>query len=149
MARSYVARMGSPFSYRVSFQIRHPTARAEAVSIGLPWKRSNGWTVGEERVTPAGTRLTGTRRDTYCNFIVGEGDDGELASCLAEAVDALMPHKGHLAELHRTGGVLSFYVFWYPNGDTGETFKTELLQKLASLNIDLGLNVYDDRPQHD
>jgi hypothetical protein len=39
-----------------------------------------------------------------------------------------------------------FYVFWHPNGDTGELFTPELLGKMASLNIAFGLNVYDDRP---
>jgi hypothetical protein len=138
--------MSTAFSYRVSFQIRHPTARAEALSLGLPWEPSNAWTVGEDRVTPAGTRLTGTRRETYCNFPIAEGDDGALAACLSRIVEALSPHADHLAEVCRTGGALSFYVFWYPNGDTGEVFTADLLQKMASLNIALGLNVYDDRP---
>jgi hypothetical protein len=30
-------------------------------------------------------------------------------------------------------------------GDTGETFSADLLGQLASLNVDLGINVYDDR----
>ena len=93
--------------------------------------------------------MGGTRRETYCNFVVGDGDDGELAVCLEEAVDVLALHKGHLAEVRRTGGALNFYIFWHPNGDTGEVFRADLLAKIASLNIDLGLNVYDDRPEAD
>jgi hypothetical protein len=40
---------------------------------------------------------------------------------------------------------MMFYIFWYPNGDTGEVFETALLLKMAELGIDFGLNVYDDR----
>lgn len=56
----------------------------------------------------------------------------------------LSTHEAHLAEVCRTGGSLNFYVYWYPNGDTGAVFSPELLGKMASLKIALGLNVYDD-----
>jgi hypothetical protein len=39
-----------------------------------------------------------------------------------------------------------FHVFWYPNGDTGEVFGTELLRNMAKMGIEAGINVFDDRP---
>jgi hypothetical protein len=138
--------MSQPFSYAVRFQIRHPTARAEELVAELPWKVANSWTVGDERATPKGAPLPGTRSESYCNLQVAEGDDGRLPDCLSYAVDTLGAHQDHLAEACRTGGSLSFYVFWYPNGDTGAVFSPDLLGKMASLGIALGLNVYDDRP---
>lgn len=38
-----------------------------------------------------------------------------------------------------------FYVFWYPTGDTGEMFGTELLLDMAEMGVELGINVYEDR----
>lgn len=38
------------------------------------------------------------------------------------------------------------YAFWHPNGDTGEVFRTDLLRRMADLGIELGINVFDDRP---
>lgn len=137
--------MTTPFSYAVNFQIRHPTAHADEIAVGLPWKAQVSWTVGDERATLKGTRIGGTRSQSYCTFRVEEGDDGQLAECLSRTADALVVHQEHLAELRRTGGTLSFYVSWYPNGDTGEVFSADLMAKVASLGIDFGLNVYDDR----
>jgi hypothetical protein len=34
-----------------------------------------------------------------------------------------------------------FHVFRYPNGDTGKVFATDLLRKIADLEIDVGINV--------
>lgn len=137
--------MTTPFSYAVNFQIRHPTAQANALAAGLPWIARASWTVGDQITTPKGGQIGGVRRQSYCTFQVEQGDDGQLAACLSRAADALAVHQERLAELRRTGGTLSFYVFWYPSGDEGAVFSAELMAKLASLGIDLGLNVYDDR----
>ncbi|PHY13952.1 hypothetical protein CSW58_02465 [Caulobacter sp. B11] len=137
--------MTTPFSYAVNFQIRHPTAHADELAVGLPWKAQVSWTVGDESTTPNGVRTGGVRSQSYCTFRVEDGDDGQLAACLSRTADGLAVHHEHFAELRRTGGALSFYVFWYPGGDTGEVFTAELMAKMASLGIDFGLNVYDDR----
>jgi len=139
--------MTTPFSYAVNFQIRHPTKHANELAVGFPWEAQVSWTVGDERTTPKGVRIGGTRSQSYCTFRVEKGDDGELAACLSRTTDALAVHREHLAELRRSGGRLSFYVYWYPNGDTGEVFSAELMAKMASLGIDFGLNVYDDRSE--
>lgn len=137
--------MGKPFAYAVSFQIRHPDASCGALAAGLPWKMTAGWTAGEPRVTPTGRPLGGVREESYCSFRIARRDDGELARSISEIMDVLDAHRSHLDEITRTGGRLNIYVFWYSGGDTGETFSADLLGRLASLNVDLGINVYDDR----
>ena len=134
-----------PFNYAVSLQIRHPTAQADALAGPLPWRAASSWSVGDERSTPKGRALGGERSQSYCTFEVGKGDDGKLAACLSPITEELLVHREHLAELRRTGGGLSFYVYWYPCGDTGEVFTAQLMAKMASLGIDFGLNVYEDR----
>lgn len=104
-----------------------------------------GWTAGEPRVTPTGRPLGGVRKESYCSFRVARRDDGELARSISEIMDVLEAQRSHLEEITRTGGRLNVYALWYPCGDTGETFSADLLGRLASLNVDLGINVYDDR----
>jgi hypothetical protein len=72
------------------------------------------------------------------------GSDGEVADCLADTVERLAEHAEFFRNLKATGGSAMFYVFWYPNGDTGDVFGADLLAQMGRLGIDLGLNVYDD-----
>lgn len=137
--------MGKPLACSVSFQIRHPVATARDLAVGLPWTMTAGWTAGEPRATPTGHPLGGVREESYCSFRLARPDDGELARCLSEIMDVLESRRGYLEEISRTGGRLNIFVFWRSGGDTGETFSADLLSRLASLNVDLGINVYDDR----
>lgn len=133
--------MSEPFNYAVSLQVRHPTASAEHVValVGLELQRS--WTAGDARTTSTGRPLEGEREETYCAFPLGQGSNGELARCLREAVFSLEPRKDELESLRSTGGSLLFYASWEAMGDTGEVFERELLQDIAALGIDLGMNV--------
>ena len=90
--------------------------------------------------------MGGNRQESYCSFEIGAGDDGALAAFLGAALFKLKPRRDFLLELRATGGSLMFYVFWYPNGDTGDVFTVPLLNDLADMGIELGINVYDDRP---
>lgn len=106
---------------------------------------TSGWTAGEPRTTPAGRELGGARSESYCSLKIAQGDDGELMDCLARAVDVIQTNRSRWDDFRRTGGRLSFYVFWYPNGDTGTELGADLLGKMAALEIDLGINVYENR----
>jgi hypothetical protein len=60
-----------------------------------------------------------------------------------------MRKREFIRNLCTTGGSAAFYVFWYPNGDTGEVFEAPLLLALGEVGIALMLNVYDDRETPD
>lgn len=138
--------MGNPFDYHVSFRLTHPTLDADAIAAQLCMTPKFCWTAGEPRKTPKGTPLDGVREESYCTFDIGSGDDGELARCLSTALLKLTPAAEFLRHVRDAGGSPMFYVFWYPNGDTGEVFGTELLRNMAEMGIELGINVFDDRP---
>lgn len=108
-------------------------------------KPRHSWSAGEPRRTPVGTPLDGLREESYCSFDMGGGDDGNLAECLCAAVSKLKAYRTFLRQMSEARADLSFYVFWYPNGDTGAVFDTRLLADLTDLGITLGINVYDDR----
>jgi hypothetical protein len=137
--------MGAPFDFAVSLRIVHPDIDPAVVSAALSMAPKYSWKAGDPRVTPKGNPLGGTRKESYCTFDVARGGDGEVAERLAEAIERLAEHREFLGKLKATGGSAMFYVFWYPNGDTGEIFGADLLAQMGRLGIDLGLNVFDDR----
>jgi len=137
--------MPKPFRFAVDFQVRHPLMHSDEICEALAMNTEVCWNVGDRRVTPKGTELTGTRRETYCSFDIGSGADGRLANFLRDKIESLQSHAAFLRSIRETGGSLLFYVFWYPNGDTGEVFDIDLLAGIAELGIELGINVYDDR----
>lgn len=96
-------------------------------------------------MTPKGTALGGVRDESYCCFDICVGTDGKLADELQNAVSELTHSREFFSEFRRSGGSAYVYVFWYPNGDTGEMFDCELLNGLTDLGIALGINVYEER----
>ena len=127
------------FTYRVSLQVRHPDADPQRIvaAIGLPPLRC--WAAGEERTTPKGRPLSGTYRDSFCVFELGEGDDGQLAAFLRQWLTKLEHAAMFISELRRTGGKLNISVSWRP-GARGEVFDVELLADMARMGIDLGID---------
>ncbi len=137
--------MGRTFEYAVSLHVKHPELGSAEITSNLHLKPRRNWTVGEPRRTPKGTPLEGVYKESYCCFEFGEGEDGELANCLRKAIGELRRYKPFLQQIRASGGSLEFFVFWYPNGDTGGSFDPELLGEMAELGITLGINVYDGR----
>ena len=126
------------FEYRVSLQIRHPSADPNDIVQQIGRTPVRSWAVGEPRQTPTGRVLEGVYRETYCVFDVGRGNDGELARLLGKAVAELDGAKALFRDLRETGGSINFYVTWTA-GERGEVFDTALLFSLAQLGIDLGI----------
>lgn len=103
----------------------------QAVSNELQLPMTASCRAGDARVTPRGRRLGGRRTNTYCCLKIASGDDGQLAQSLVAASAKLMRHELFLHRLRETAATMYFYVFWYPNGDTGEVFPTSLLLELV------------------
>lgn len=107
------------FNYRVSLQVWHPDAdpRNLVAGIGLPPLRF--WAVGDQRVTPKGTRLPGTYHESYCAFDLGERSDGDLAEFLRHTLSKLERAAPFIDELRQTGGKVTFFVSWSPGLPAG------------------------------
>lgn len=126
------------FSYRVSLQVRHPYADPERIIAGIDLPCIRSWAAGEPRSTPKGALLTGARKESYCAFDIGRGDDGDLANSLRKALKRLESSAAFIAELRQTGGNLNFFISWSP-GERGEVFDVDLLAHMARLGIELGI----------
>lgn len=130
------------FDYKVSFRVTHPSRTADEISAMLELTPRHCWNVGEPRATPKGTLLGGIRDRSYCSFPMGEGEDGRVASCVADALEALAPHDDYLSELRKTGGTFDFFIYWEADRSAGEAFPPDLLLKLGQLGIELQLDIY-------
>lgn len=126
------------FSYRVTLQVRHPDVDPETIMTAIGRTARRYWRVGEDRMTLADTPLSGTYRESYCVFDLGEGEDGQLAAFLRRTLMQLEHAADFIADLRRTGGKVNYYVSWSP-GDHGEIFDVDLIADMARLGIDLGI----------
>ncbi|HET9428291.1 MAG TPA: hypothetical protein VFO69_08025 [Allosphingosinicella sp.] len=126
------------FEYRVSIQFRHPNMDPDDIARHLDRQPVRSWRAGEPRTRPKGQPLGGNYRETYCAFDVGRGEDGELASCLLDAVTEFEAAKAFFQQIRATGGRINFYVTWRP-GNRGEVFDIGLMSRMAEVGIDLGI----------
>lgn len=127
---------------KLSLHIKHPTRDLSAVCIALDLKPTHIWKKGDERQTPRGAKIGGTRTNSYCSIEFGASSRRPLPKQIEAALAVLKPHRAILRRLSSTGGRLSFYVGWFCAGDTGERLDWQLLEAMTDLRIALDLNVY-------
>jgi hypothetical protein len=99
------------------------------------------WKKGDERKTPKGRKLGGTRDSSYCSIALGETSRQPLrenCGCLV----ALQATSRALRELSSTGGEVSFFVGWFLDENTRDYFDWQILGEMADLRIGLDLDVY-------
>jgi len=104
------------------------------------------WAVGDERQTPKGTKLGGLRTESYCSIDLGSTKRKYLSAQIEAALVLLKPHRRMLRRLSSTGGRISFFVGWFCDEHTGDSFDRQLLDQMADLRIELELNVYVPDP---
>ena len=140
-AGSKAKAMTVPFNFIISLRATHPGKSADEIvrSIGLEAKRA--WSAGEPKTSPNGRLLGGNREVSYAAFRMSAGSDGELTAAIGAIVETLKFRRAALKDLTSSGGALSLFVSWHCTGDNGDTFSASLLGELASLQINLDLNV--------
>lgn len=134
-----------PFRYRVSLRVTHPSWSHYKLADHVGLSPKYAWSVGDAHPFRSPDTPPKIRRHSYCSFEIGHGDDGELTSLLEQTLNEFANRDTKLRAIQMSGGDVSFYVFWCPNGDTGETFDVALLRRMSSMGIGLDINVYDDR----
>jgi hypothetical protein len=133
----------NPFRYSISLRLRHPSMDPEAISTALGETPRFSWKAGDRRRTPAGQVLEGLNDTTYwCSESI-DGDGFELVYTIGSNLESLESHRSFLTDFCSTGGELEYFIGWYTDGrNTGETFDSDLLRRLADLQIDLAFDVY-------
>jgi hypothetical protein len=78
--------------------------------------------------------------------ILGSRCVGTLKRGTRTFLPSLEKHKALFDAFRLEGGEIEFFIGWFSDGNTGDTFSYKLLKKLGDLNIDLALDVYDGPP---
>lgn len=133
----------NPFRYSISLRLRHPSMDPEKISTALGETPRFSWKAGERRRTPTGQSLEGLNDTTYwCSQSI-DGKGFDLASTIGLNLESLESHRSFLTGFCSTGGEVEYFIGWYTDGrNTGETFNSDLLKRLADLGIDLAFDVY-------
>ena len=134
--------MKYPFKFDVSLRITHPKMSPEEICKTLGLKAKHKGKVGMPRKTPKGTSLEGVYEYTYCTFGLKHPQKIGLEEFLKSCNEKFYKHKEYFDLINSTGGKLEYFIGWFFDRSSGETFDLELLRQLADLGIELGLNVY-------
>ena len=77
----------------------------------------------------------------------GTWPEKSLAVAVNEVADQLTLGRDFFHKVRTEGGGAEFFIGWFFEGNSGDEFKTGLLTKLASLQIDLSLDIYPPADQ--
>ena len=135
-----------PYSFIVSLRANHPTRDLDFLSELLQMNRRHGWTAGDERVTPKGTSLGGTRAQSYWSSRVTaeetSSEEWQLEDILNKSITQLEQHKEELQEFVATGGTMNYFIGLYGMRNYGLVFTPALMSRLARAGVELQLDVY-------
>jgi hypothetical protein len=109
--------------------------------LGLEWEPCNAWSVGDSRVTPAGTQLPGTRQDTMCSFRF-EHDDDRLTAAVTKIVEHLLSRRSFVSDHLGSGGTLALNIGLNGQFNSGLDLSREILRGISELGIRLSVECF-------
>ncbi len=143
-----------PYTYKASLRAEHPSLDLGMLSgiFGLTANRT--WNAGNFRATPTGRRLDGIYRKSYWTASLTDNWKSSKSASLEKAIDEwlnrLQQHAFELDNFFATGGRLNFFIGVAGKKNFGITLPIDLLGRLASLRIELQLDIYpEDEQQFD
>ena len=128
--------------FKVSLSIRHPTIDPGDISRALSLFPSRQSKVGDQRVTPTGTRLEGTYQFSSWGHEFDASGVADLTEFLPSLIERLKPHASYFSALGCEGGSVELFCGIFADGNWDESFHHTLLRRLADMAIDLRLDVY-------
>lgn len=108
--------------------------------IGIPARWSHR--AGEPRIDPKGNFLDGTYAVDYCSIDLPDLEESSLSAALQKYCDFLRDHKQLFDTIKNNAGKSELFVGWFGDSNFGESFSSDLLRRLAELNLDLSFDIY-------
>jgi hypothetical protein len=141
----------NPYQFRISLRLRHPTMDLSFASAKFGLTPRRHWVHGAARTTMAGEPLEGTNdRSCWTAPLFGgemlESRKQDLEKSLALAVEQLASHAEFLKSFRLSHGSTSLSIGIFGPKNFGIELAPQLLGELASLGIELGLDVYPGAP---
>ena len=135
-----------PYSFIVSLRANHPDLDLSFLSELFSLDRRNGWTAGDERKTPKGTALGGTRSESFWSARVTVDETSSEQWQLEDVLELSIAKVGNLerelAEFYATGGTMNYFVGLYGVRNYGLNLSPNLMSKLAKAKVELQLDIY-------
>lgn len=131
------------YRFSVNVFVRHQSRHAEEIASALGWEPYNAWSAGDNRVTPAGTRLPGTRPDTMCVFRF-EFTQEQATSAVADTVKHLLTKHLYISELARDGGTLTLKVSLNGQFNSSLDLSPNTLRDLSELGFAFSVECFPD-----
>jgi hypothetical protein len=135
------------FKLSLRIQINDSSIDPDEIVKQLRWIPDRVYRIGEVRVDKKGRLLGGSHAYSYCGFSLTPLQGEELHEMFERISDELSNHQDLLKQIKATGGKVEFFIGWFTQDMSGDTFDSVLLSKLGVLGIDLSICVYiDDQP---
>lgn len=125
--------------FDLSLRLRHPSADLSPIVRSLGLTPDVAWMKGDQRRTPAGNALPGTRDASYCSARLSVTDE-DLETALSKCLDVIAPAGQMLATVAASGGAAVIAIGWFCDGDSGAAIPADMVARAAALQ--LGLDVY-------
>jgi hypothetical protein len=129
--------------YKITLRITHPTLEAGRIGHELGLAPVFAYTAGDRRVTPKGTELPGTRKESYWYYVIGPTDE-PIERTIARVTASLAEKKSFLRQISETGGRTEYFIGWFSSENSGFVFEHHLLGELSEMRIDLSFDIYPE-----
>jgi hypothetical protein len=137
------AEEATPRRFHVELFIVHPTMDPAEITNALGLEVERAHRVGDRRMTPKGTLLSGNYQDTrWRHSIQYDSQDQWFAEKIAEFVDRLEPHKSFLRHLKLTGGRASVIIQFLGDGYFSDELSRETLAQLVRLDVAFAIECF-------
>jgi uncharacterized protein DUF4279 len=129
-------------AYRVRLVVNHPSERLEQLTKLTGLTPGLVWVKGEPRFTPAGKPLWGTYDRAAWSYWEDIRNSRNFSEGVARIINALMPARDFLREMHSTGGSSELILELRGERNISDVIDVTDLARLVDLGIDLGIEVY-------
>src|ERR1700721_863638 len=99
--------------FALSFRLRHPSMRSDLISKALQAEPRRQWSSGDERTTPSGMRLGGTRRDSYWSQHLSDTSESSPTEQIGSHLPQIEKHSEFLKSFVDTGGSVEYFIGWF------------------------------------
>ena len=129
-------------SFKVSLSVIHPDMDPAEISTALDLAPVRATCAGAPRTTPKGTPLPGTYDFSCWRHEFNVEGSSELGVVLESLVERLQRHRQFFHRVVQDGGTVGLFCGVFAAGNWDEILSHSLMGELASLQVDLRLDVY-------
>ena len=133
---------GEDFRYVLLFSIRHSQMSPSQISKKLGITPTYSWNAGDQRVTPAGTKLSGVYPSSLWSVAERVSGNRSFFDSLNNIIGKIEKCSDFFLHVSDTGGKVSLIVQLAGDVNLGDELSYESMSRLARLRISLGVEVF-------